>query len=134
MTRTSAGSTCAVPPPRVNRRRQGSVRHRQRTPGDPWNVAWSGPGRPAGTPGGGGRCPLLLAGLDHRLPRSNFPGVLARLFGSVQWRACPVWLAGRPYAFEACWPDLFADPAWEFLRVEPLAKAEVRFYLARNAG
>jgi formylglycine-generating enzyme required for sulfatase activity len=82
----------------------------------------------------GGRITLLIDGLDHALARPAVPGMLPRLLGSVQWRGCPVWIAGRPYAFDACWSKLFAQPEWQFLRVEPLAEPEIRFYMTRQAG
>jgi formylglycine-generating enzyme required for sulfatase activity len=44
-----------------------------------------------------------------------------------------VWIAGRPHAFDTAW-GLFADAAWKFLRVEPLAEPEIRFYLEQQAG
>jgi formylglycine-generating enzyme required for sulfatase activity len=80
-----------------------------------------------------GRITLLLDGLDHALYRSHLPHLLEGLLGGVQWQDCPVWVAGRPYAFDHTWP-LFAHPGWRFLRVEPLAEPEVRLYLARQSG
>jgi hypothetical protein len=80
-----------------------------------------------------GRITLLIDGLDHALSRPDVPRMLSDLLQSGQWRNCPVWVAGRPYAFDNAW-ELFAGPEWHFLRVEPLAEPEIRFYLTRQAG
>jgi formylglycine-generating enzyme required for sulfatase activity len=77
---------------------------------------------------------LLIDGLDHGLSAPGVVGALARLLDSPQWKGCPVWVAGRPYAFDQAHQLFFADPAWQFLKVEPLAEPEVRLYLAREAG
>ncbi len=83
-----------------------------------------------------GRITLLLDGLDHVVSLRGFSTNLHRLMNSVQWQNCPIWIAGRPYAFKDCWKEVFAPngpdapPDWQFLRVEPLAKAEIQFYLS----
>jgi formylglycine-generating enzyme required for sulfatase activity len=81
----------------------------------------------------GGRITLLLDGLDHALHQPDVSRMLQEFLQSPPWRNCPVWVSGRPYAFDNAW-GLFAGPEWHFLRVEPLAEPEVRFYLARQAG
>ena len=81
-----------------------------------------------------GRLTLLVDGLDHGLARPPIPGMLSALSSSVQWRDCPLWVAGRPYAFDGCWHRLFAGSEWDFLRIEPLAEGEICFYMARHAG
>lgn len=81
-----------------------------------------------------GRITLLIDGLDHALSRRNVPQRLAKMLASVQWQNCPVWVSGRPYAFEAGWHALFREPSWKFLRVEPLAEPEIRFYMGWNLG
>ncbi len=80
-----------------------------------------------------GRITLLIDGLDHALSRDGVPGLLGDVLGSDGWRGCPVWVAGRPHAFDGAW-DLFVGPDWTFLRVEPLGEPEVRLYLTRQAG
>jgi formylglycine-generating enzyme required for sulfatase activity len=71
-----------------------------------------------------GRLTMLLDGLDQAAAlRVN---VLKALLDSMQWCTCPIWIAGRPHAFDAYWPSVFADPAWQFLRVEPLSAPVVR--------
>jgi formylglycine-generating enzyme required for sulfatase activity len=81
-----------------------------------------------------GRISLLIDGLDHGLSASGVLGALARLVKSPQWKNCPVWVAGRPYAFDNAHPLFFSDPAWHFLRVDPLAEPEIRHYLTLQAG
>lgn len=78
------------------------------------------------------RITLLIDGLDHALSVANVPFLLSKLLSSEQWRNCPVWISGRPHAFDSAW-SLFADPVWMFCRVEPLAEPEIRFYLYRQA-
>jgi hypothetical protein len=81
-----------------------------------------------------GRITLLIDGLDHALSNDEIATDLHEMLASRQWRDCPVWIAGRPEAFQACWDKVFDDPQWEFLRVDPLAEADIRFYLSREAG
>ena len=79
------------------------------------------------------RITLLIDGLDHALHQQDVLRMLWDLLHSVQWRDCPVWVAGRPYAFDNAW-ELFSGTEWHFLHVEPLAEREIRFYLTRQAG
>jgi formylglycine-generating enzyme required for sulfatase activity len=81
-----------------------------------------------------GRITVLIDGLDHALSNATLTTDLKELLGSEQWQNCPVWIAGRPEAFAACWDEVFSDPSWEFLRVDPLAEPDIRFYLACQAG
>jgi hypothetical protein len=77
---------------------------------------------------------ILIDGLDHALTM-KLPGKLLDLMNSPQWKSCSFWIAGRPYAFEQSWDRLFANqPEWQFLWVEPLESAEVRFYLHETIG
>ena len=77
---------------------------------------------------------LLIDGLDHALAHEHFAEVLRTVLTSDYWGNCPIWLAGRPYAFESCWDSLFADIDWRYLRVNPLGKPEIRQYLQEVAG
>ena len=79
-----------------------------------------------------GRITLLIDGLDHAISHA-VPAKLSLLLNSMQWKNCPAWIAGRPYAFDLGW-SLFEQPEWEFLRVESLREPEVRLYLMRHAG
>jgi formylglycine-generating enzyme required for sulfatase activity len=80
-----------------------------------------------------GRISLLIDGLDHALSRPDVPRMLAELLQSSQWGQCPVWIAGRPYAFDNAW-GLFTGPEWHFMRIAPLPEREIRFYLFRQAS
>src|SRR5207245_1799518 len=75
-----------------------------------------------------GRITILVDGLDHALSRRNLPATLAALLDSEQWRGCPFWISGRPYAFHKCWQTIFRTTEWQWLRVEPLAIPEIRHY------
>jgi formylglycine-generating enzyme required for sulfatase activity len=78
-----------------------------------------------------GHITLLIDGLDHALADPEVPAMLAELCDSEEWRRCPVWIAGRPYAFSTCWGELFQDTAdWHFLRIEPLREPDIRRYLS----
>ncbi|MBP3957860.1 SUMF1/EgtB/PvdO family nonheme iron enzyme [Gemmata sp. G18] len=79
------------------------------------------------------RVTLLIDGLDHAFSRPGIPSVLDALLKSAGWRGCPVWVAGRPHAFDTSW-ELFGSPEWRFLRVEPLDPADIRTYLTLQAG
>jgi formylglycine-generating enzyme required for sulfatase activity len=81
-----------------------------------------------------GRITLLFDGLDHALARRHFPKTLAEVVGSAHWRPCPVWVAGRPYAFKDSWAELFQGKGWKFLQVEPLGVAEVKRYMERTTA
>lgn len=81
-----------------------------------------------------GRLTVLIDGLDHALSHPHFAVDLDRVLTSAHWHACPVWVAGRPHAFEAAWDPTFAAAGWEFVRVNPLATPEIRQYLAAVAG
>jgi formylglycine-generating enzyme required for sulfatase activity len=81
-----------------------------------------------------GRITLLIDGLDHVTAIKRVGTMLQEMLDSRQWRHCPVWISGRPTAFEACWPKLFAASSWQFLRIQELAEPEIGFYLERNAG
>jgi hypothetical protein len=81
-----------------------------------------------------GRIVLLIDGLDHAIANPETATMLKELIDSAEWRGCPLWIAGRPYAFAAAWPTLFNTDDWKFLRVGGLQRPEIRFYLARQAG
>src|SRR5262249_21215367 len=55
---------------------------------------------------GSGRLTLLIDGLDHVSGLSSFRTKLAKMLESAHWRRCPVWVSGRPTAFDACWKEL----------------------------
>ncbi len=80
-----------------------------------------------------GRLALLLDGLDHAVSSKYFAHHLSNVLNATQWRNCPIWVAGRPYAFDQCWDDLFAN-GWEILRIDPLPEAEIRRGLVWNTG
>ena len=77
-----------------------------------------------------GRITLLLDGLDHTISRGNIPTILSTLM--ERWKNCPIWISGRPYAFKLGWETVFKHDQWKFVRVEPLARPEVRFYLTES--
>jgi len=77
------------------------------------------------------RITLLLDGLDHRLTDPDMLRILPWALSDPRspWRSGPVWVSGRPYAFERMW-DFVKGPEWTFLRIKPLEAPEVKFYLA----
>jgi formylglycine-generating enzyme required for sulfatase activity len=78
-----------------------------------------------------GHITLLIDGLDHALADPAVAAMLAELCDSDEWRRCPVWIAGRPYAFNTCWGELIQNTAdWHFLRIEPLTEPDTRRYLS----
>lgn len=80
-----------------------------------------------------GRLTLLLDGLDHALDRKHLPTWLDALLAKGPWKGCPVWVAGRPYAFDQMW-SVFGGDGWTFLRIEPLEEPEVRDVLHYYTG
>jgi formylglycine-generating enzyme required for sulfatase activity len=81
-----------------------------------------------------GSIALLIDGLDHVSSLESVSSWLKAIVDSAPWRHCPIWIAGRPVAFEHCWTKFFAADCWSFLRVEALAEPEIRFYMKKEAG
>ena len=78
-----------------------------------------------------GQITLLLDSLDQAGARPEDPAIrsLQTLLSSV-WSPCPIWVSGRPHAFEAN-RTLFLPSVndWQFLRVGQLDEPECRFLL-----
>ncbi len=82
-----------------------------------------------------GQITLIIDGLDHALAHDDFFTTLKELLTkSALWKHCPIWLAGRPYAFNLCWELLGLGKGWTFLKVNALEHPEIRLYLERVAG
>ena len=84
-----------------------------------------------------GRITLLLDGLDHAMSRENIAGIIGRLTRMPLWENCPIWISGRPYAFEDCWEEVFEKQRpheWHYLRVEPLAIPDIQRYMVKQTG
>jgi hypothetical protein len=67
--------------------------------------------------------------------RLDFVQNLAPLLNSPRWRQCPVWISGRHEAFKKeSAKELFQGMAVRVLKVDPLAKPEIGFFVKCHAG
>ncbi len=54
---------------------------------------------------------------------------LFKLLALSVWKACPVWVSGRPEAFRKKWSAHFWRPAWRVLRVSAFTRAQTSHYM-----
>lgn len=78
-----------------------------------------------------GRITFLLDSLDQANPDPNGKAVkaLVALLDGGKWKACRVWVSGRPYAFRMArkkLETLKGNPPWQFLRIGQLDEPECR--------
>ena len=95
----------------------------------------------------GGRLILLLDSLDQVPPPSSFVAgephydqghpmdCLRQLLANRAWDGCPIWVSGRPYAFNLHRQSTLNDARqhWQLVRVEELDEGQARF-LGGQAG
>jgi formylglycine-generating enzyme required for sulfatase activity len=79
-----------------------------------------------------GRLALVLDGLDEVNRDSPAFKTLSALLSDSAWDKCRIILAGRPYALDTLWTDLFRTddpPQWRFVLVDEFSEEEQRAYL-----
>ncbi len=84
----------------------------------------------------GGRLVLLVDGLDEisRGDRDQAPARVRALldFLLTTGRHCRVVIAGRPFALDRFWDDLFGTPDWRFARILDFRPSEQEQYLGTD--
>ena len=68
---------------------------------------------------------LLFDGLDHL----NNVDALCEVLTSNRWRDCHIGIGARPFALNRYWDQLFKDPDWRFIKVEPFTVSQQKTYL-----
>ncbi len=81
-----------------------------------------------------GRITLLIDGLDQVMSDEEMLEQIARLVQSPYWKACPIWVSGRPEAFRKEWIDMAGDCRWKVLRVEPFDAEQSGCFLRIETG
>lgn len=83
---------------------------------------------------GQGRLTLLIDAIDQTFAEENVSQKLQELQKFLQHDVprCPAVIAGRPYAVDRYWNDLFAQPGWRFAQLAPFSESEQKAYLGEE--